>query len=70
MPKIDSGLLNPSWRGRKHAEMACSVGEMKKENGRSKMKEMHRQRVNQIIKSAEGRKRSRSPQYGEEERRS
>ena len=41
-------------RGRNHANMVCLVGEMKKEDEKRKMEEVHQRRVNQMIKSAEG----------------
>ena len=45
----------PSRRGRRnHAKMVCSFGKMKKEDEKRKMEELHQQRVNQMIKSAEG----------------
>ena len=61
MPKIDGGLLN-CWRqtARKHGsiqEKPCKNGMLgwknEKEDEKRKMEEMHQQRVNQMIKSAE-----------------
>ena len=47
--------MAPSRRGRNHAKIVCQVGENeKKEDGRRKMEELHQERVNQMIKSADG----------------
>ena len=46
--------MAPSRRGRNHAKMVCFVGKLRKEDEKRKMEEMHQQRVNQMIPSAEG----------------